>query len=170
MKAAMRGLLKRRLFSRSEGTEREIDEELRFHLELLTQEYLLQELSAEEAKAAAVMRFGNVESIREQCVAISRQGHPFVMALRSFLILMFLTGVVLRILDLDADVHHLGKLLMVVPILGRLLLFVRGLTPSSFLSTPQTESPLRLSENLEPLSVAYDQGMTKPVKRLVSDK
>jgi hypothetical protein len=47
-------------------------------------------------------------------VAISRQSHPFLLALKSLLLLMFLAGVVLRILDLDANAHHLGDLLNVL--------------------------------------------------------
>lgn len=170
MKAAMGALFKSRLFKRSAGTEREIDEELRFHLELLTQAYRQQDMSADEAKAAAVVRFGNVQRIKEQCLAISRRTHPFLVVLKTFLIVMFLAGVALRVLKLDANVHHLGDLMIAVPILTRLLLYVRGLNPASFLTKPDTASPLRLNERVQPLFTAYDQGMRTPVERLISDK
>ncbi|CAN5672755.1 hypothetical protein BH20ACI3_BH20ACI3_21500 [soil metagenome] len=161
-----------RLFERfgSAGTAREIDEELRFHLELLTQEYLQQGMSVEEAKDAALRRFGNVECTKGQCLAISRRSRPFLVALKSFLILIFLAGVVVRIRSTDLDTRHLGGLLIAVPILSRLLLYARGLNPSTFLSKPETVSPLRLNDNVQPLFTGYDQGMLTPVERLISDK
>lgn len=170
MKAVIDVLFKHRLFERSDGASREIDEELRFHLELLTHAYLQQEMSSEEAKDAAVRRFGNVERIKDQCLAISRQAHPLLVALKSFLILMFLTGIAVRTRSTDLDTRHLGDLLIAVPILSRLLIYVRGLNPSRFLSKPGTASPLRLNEDVRPLFTAYDRGMRTPVERLISDK
>ncbi len=161
-----------RLFERfgSQAAARDIDEELRFHLELLTQAYLQQEMSLDEATEAAVRRFGNVERTKGQCLAISRRSRPFLLALKSFLILIFLAGVVVRIRSTDLDTRHLGELLIAVPILSRLLLYARGLNPSSFLSKPETVLPLRLNEDVQPLFTAYDQGMLTPVERLISDK
>ena len=45
--------------------EREIEEELRFHLEMLTEEQLRQDLSFADARNAALERFGDVERVRE---------------------------------------------------------------------------------------------------------
>src|SRR5687768_13761962 len=117
MKPAVSRLCER--FS-SEGTAQAIDEELRLHVELLTQAYLQQDMSLEEAKDAALKRFGNVERTRGQCLAIRRRSRPFLVALKSFLILMFLAGVVVRIRSTDLDTRHLGELLIAVPILSRL--------------------------------------------------
>jgi len=47
--------------------EREVDEELRFHLDSLTQENCDRH-SWQEAKDAATRRFGNVEQIKSECV------------------------------------------------------------------------------------------------------
>ncbi|CAN5887400.1 hypothetical protein BH18ACI4_BH18ACI4_13240 [soil metagenome] len=154
----------------SDGTAREIDKELRFHLELLTQEHLQLDMSVEEAKEAAIRRFGNVERIKDQCLAILKRAHPFLVALKFFLILIFLAGVVIRILSMDQNTRHLGDLLIAVPVLSRLFLYVRSLTPSSFLSKHETPSPLRLNESVQPLFTPYDQGMLTPVERLISDK
>ena len=154
----------------SQGTARDIDEELRFHLELLTQEYLQQDMSLEEAEDAAVRRFGSVERAKGECLAISRQSRHFLAALKSFLILIFLAGVVVRIRSTDLNTRRLGELLIAVPVLSYVLLYVRGLNPSTFFSKPETASPLRLNEDVQPLFKAYDQGMLTPVERLISDK
>ncbi|HEY5073719.1 MAG TPA: permease prefix domain 1-containing protein, partial [Pyrinomonadaceae bacterium] len=62
----------RRLFKRFAGEQikGEVEEELCFHLELLTEALLQQDMSPDEANAAALERFGNVEQIKDQCVEI----------------------------------------------------------------------------------------------------
>ena len=56
----------RSLWQRRE-VEREIDEELRFHLEQRTAEYIANGMSPEEAAREARKRFGNLQSVREDC-------------------------------------------------------------------------------------------------------
>ena len=57
----IRSLLQRR------EVKREIDEELRFHIEQRTAENIAAGMSPEEAAREARKRFGNVQSIREEC-------------------------------------------------------------------------------------------------------
>jgi hypothetical protein len=47
--------------------KREIDEELRFHLEQRTAENIAKGMPAEDAAREARKRFGNVQSVREEC-------------------------------------------------------------------------------------------------------
>lgn len=142
MKAAIARLFRR--FDPRE-TEREIEDQLSFHLELLTQALLQREMSSEEAKEAANKRFGDVERIKAQCVAISNRNHPLLRALKSFLVLVFLVGGLVHFFGADLHVTHIGDVSIMVGVLGRLLLYVRGLNPSSLLSTPETSSPLMLN-------------------------
>jgi hypothetical protein len=56
----LRGLfLKRKL-------ERELEEEVRAHLEMQIEDYLRQGMSAEEARRAALWKFGGVEKVKER--------------------------------------------------------------------------------------------------------
>ena len=57
----------RSLLWRRPAVKREIDEELRFHLEQCTADGISAGLSPEEAAIEARKRFGNVQSIREDC-------------------------------------------------------------------------------------------------------
>jgi len=161
-----------RLFKRfdSEQIRGEVEDELRFHLELLTEALLQQDLSLEEANYTARKRFGNVEQIRDQCVQISRKNHPAIRALKSFLILVFLVGVLVRVFSPEYHVTHVGDILIAVGVLGRLLVYVRGLNPSSFLSRPETSSPLMLNDNGQASITAYDQRKRTPVERVISNK
>jgi hypothetical protein len=167
----MKGV-KERLFKPLNRAEigREIEEELSLHLELLTQEHLQLDLPLAEAKAAALKRFGDVEQIKDQCVEISRRSHPSIRSLKFFLILIFLVGVLVRIFSPEYHLTRMGDILIAVGILGRMLLYVRGLSPSSFLSKPETSSPLMLNENGQETIAAYDPGKRTPVERIIFDK
>jgi hypothetical protein len=167
MKAGMGSIFRR--FD-SQRAEREVDEELRFHLELLTEALLQQDMSPEEANAAALKRFGNVEQIKDECVEISRKNHPSIRALKSFLILVFLVGVLVRVFSTEFHVTRVGDVLIAVGILGRLWVYVRGLNPSSFISKPETLSPLMLTEKSQTSITAYDQSKRTPVERVIFDK
>ena len=113
-----------------EVIEHQIEEELRFHLEMLTQQHLQQNVPLAEARDAALKRFGNVELIKDQCVEISRNSRPWFRALRYFLILLFVGGVLLRGFTDGKQVHHLGDIFILLAISGCLFNYVRGLNPS----------------------------------------
>src|SRR4051812_44249316 len=57
----LRALVQRR------ARERDMDEELRFHLEMQTAENVAAGMSPEEARQAALRAFGGVEQIKEDC-------------------------------------------------------------------------------------------------------
>ena len=164
--------VKERLFKPLSRAEiaREIEEELSLHLELLTQEHLQLDLPLAEARAAALKRFGDVERIKDECVEISRRRHPLILVLKSLLILAFLAGVLLRIFIAEYHVKHCADILMAVGILGRLLVYARGLRPSSFLSKPETSSPLMLTDKSQTSIAAYDPSRRTPVERVIFDK
>ena len=149
---------------------REIEEELSLHLELLTEEHLQLDLPLAEARAAALKRFGDVERIKDECVELSRRRHPLILVLKSFLILVFLAGVLLRIFIAEYHVKHCADILMAVGILGRLLVYARGLRPSSFLSKPETSSPLMLIDKSRTSIAPYDPRQRTPAERVIFDK
>ncbi len=160
-----------RIFKRdSREVEREIEEQLHFHLELLTQANLQQDMSFAEARKSALKRFGNVEQIKDQCVQISKRSHPLMRALKALLLLVFLSGVLVRMFGAELTVTRVGDLLIVVSVLGRLLLYVRDLDPSSFVSRDETSSPLMLNETSRPSIAVYDHRNLTPVERVISDK
>lgn len=152
-----------------EQTRREIDEELRFHIDLLTDEHRLLDMPLAEARDAALRRFGNVEQIKHECVEISRRRHPAVRLLKSFLLLVFLTGVLVRIFSPEYHLTRVGDVLMAVSVLSRLWLYVRGLNPSRFLSKANDPSPLKLNDSQISFT-AYDERARTPVERVISSR
>ena len=153
-----------------EQTRREIDDELRFHIDLLTDEHVRRSMSFEEASEAAMKRFGNVEEVRDQCAQIRREGHPVIRALKLFLVVVFLSGVLIRIFAPEYHITRVGDILMAVGLLGRLWLYVRGLMPSSFISKPEDGSPLHLRDDVQSLIAVYDQKKHTPVERVIFRK
>ena len=165
MKAVMGHLFKR--FA-GEEIEREIEEELRFHLELLTQEHLQHDLSLAQAKEAALKRFGDVEQIKGLCAEITRSRHPLIRASKTFFILVFLVGVLVRVFFTEPHFMQVGDILIFIAILGRLFLYVRGLNPSSFHS--KHETLLMLNSKAQTSVPPYDHRKLTPVERVITDK
>ena len=110
-------------------TALDVEEELQFHIELLERKYAQQGLSTAAAKVAASRRFGNLETVKRQCVIIRKRSSLLLRALNLSLILIALAGLAIRLLSLDYKIGRIGSVLVMIAIAGRLLLYVRGLTP-----------------------------------------
>jgi len=111
----------------------EVEEELQFHLEMLERKYTQQGMSAAEAKAAALRRFGNLERVKKQCVDIRRRNSLLRRAFKMSSILFALAGLSIHFLSSDYKIARIGTMLIMIAITGRLLLYVRGLSPAAFL-------------------------------------
>lgn len=109
-------------------TSLDVEEELQFHIEMLERNYAQQGLSVAEAKTAASRRFGNLETVRRQCVTIRKRSSSLQRVLKTSLILIALAGFAIYILSSDYKVGRIGSVLIMIAIAGRLLLYVRGLT------------------------------------------
>jgi len=150
----------------AESAQSEIDEELRFHLDLLTEENLRQSMSWEEAQANAFKRFGDLEQVREECVKIARRKRPAIIALKWFFGLVFIVGVLVRVFSPEYHLTRVGDILMAVGVLSRLLLYLRGMNPSRQVSGHDDSAPLKLNDSQLSLA-AYDQRKRTPVERLI---
>ena len=115
----------------------DVEEELRFHIDTLERKYAQDGMAVGEAKAAALRRFGNLEAVKQQCVDIRRRNSLPRRVLKTILIVIALTGLSIRILSPDLKIAHIGDTLIMIAVSGRLLLYVRGLSPWTFL--PETK-------------------------------
>jgi len=115
----------------------DVEEELQFHIEMLERKYTQQGMPAAAAKAAASRRFGNLETVKRQCVTIRKRSSFLHRVLKTSLILIALAGLAIFMLSLDYKVGRIGSMLVTIAIAARLLLYVRGLT----LSTRNSEKP-----------------------------
>ena len=124
----------------------EVEDELQFHIEMLERKYVQDGMSAAAAKAAALRRFGSLERAMKQCVDIRSRNSLLRRVLKTSLILLGLTGLSMRLLSSEITVDHMGDVLIMIAIAGRLLLYVRGLSPSTFLSGTNETCPSIVTE------------------------
>jgi hypothetical protein len=134
MKIALRNLL-----IGPNHNKADVEEELRFHIEMLEREYAQQGMP--DAKAAALKRFGSLDRIRKQCVDIRRRNNLLRRVLKPSSILIALTGLAIHILNSDYKVARIGTMLIAIAVSCRLLLYVRGLSPSATKTCAVTDTP-----------------------------
>jgi hypothetical protein len=91
----------------------------------------------------------------KQCVEIRSRNGLVRRIIKVSLIILGLTGLSIRMLSSEVNFIHFGDVLIMIASASRLLLYVRGLSPSTFLSgtsetcpsivteTPQDDSKLR---------------------------
>ena len=115
----------------------DVEDELQFHIEMLERKYVQDGMSAAAAKAAALRRFGSLEKAMKQCVDIRNRNSLLRRVLKISLIFIALAGLAIHMLSSDYKVGHIGSVLIMIAIAGRLLLYVRGLT----LPTGNSEKP-----------------------------
>jgi hypothetical protein len=150
--------------------ERQVEEELRFHCDMLTEDYQEGGLPEEAAREATAQRFGDVERVQAQCVAISRRNRPMIKLLRLVFLLSFITGVWFRTRGWAIQFTQMGDLLMATAVLGQLLLYVKGLRASGHQALKRSPSSFSLLGQSELSVEAYDELGRTPVERLVADK
>jgi hypothetical protein len=150
--------------------EQDLEDELQLHIDLLTQQNIQQGLSLEEAREAALRRFGNMSEVKNECVKICDRNNTLLLLMKVGLLMIFLFGVLMRLFIPITNFMHLADILMSVAVLGRLFMYVRGLNPSFFLPKQNTLSHLRLSNRVEPAIRGYDQQALTPLERVISDK
>lgn len=130
MNIAITNLLKR---PNRYNTALDVQEEFQFHIDMLECKYAQQGMCAAEAKAAALRRFGNFERNKKQCVVITKRGSPLRRVLKISSILIGIAGFAIQLLSSHTKVAHIGGTMIMIAVSGRLLLYVRGLSPSTFL-------------------------------------
>lgn len=123
--------------SNRQKTPFEVEEELQFHIEMLERKYAHQGMSIADAKAAALKRFGNLEAVKKQCVDISRRNSLLRRVLKTSSIVIALLGLSIHIHSSNFKIAQIGHILIMIAVAGRLLLYVRGLSPWTFL--PETK-------------------------------
>ena len=124
-------------FDRS-SIEDDIDEELRFHIEAVTWEYVRQGFSLTEARAKTLKRFGDFVEVKNECVRIRRRSRPVKRVAKASLALLAVAGLAIRFVSTEINVAHIGDLLIMIAVAGRLLLYARALTPATFLPKDKT--------------------------------
>ncbi|MCI0660308.1 MAG: permease prefix domain 1-containing protein [Acidobacteria bacterium] len=116
------------LFDRSGAHEHEIEEELRFHLEMRAHDNLASGMTSEEAQADAMRRFGNYEDVKAECRKISKERLEGVMnikAIKGIIWLMLGAGLALHLAGGFEDDSRAGLGFILIAVIFRLFIFLK---------------------------------------------
>jgi hypothetical protein len=170
---------------RNKTVEREIDEQLRFHIDMRTRDNMAAGMIPSDAEADALGRFGDIGRVQAECREISNEMPRRIQArvINGITWMMLGCGLTLYLTGEFATVREVGRVLMMIAILWRLLAYLRARIPDQSRINqhvePVPKSPLNLSvpagddtlasSHGVPISIVArdDQGRT-PVERLIS--
>ncbi len=171
------------LLDRSEAGACEIEDELRFHIEMRTRDNIEAGMTPEEAMADAMRRFGDFDHVRTMCREIRKERLAGAMKLIKGLIwAMFGCGLTLKLAAGIDALQNVGDFLILIAILWRLLIHLREIQPDQHriraaeqptlsiihpIGDFSTGSPAENPSNPVP---AYDKDGRTPVERLLSDE
>jgi hypothetical protein len=162
---------------RGAAAGREIEDELRFHIELRARDNIAAGMSPEDAVADAMRRFGDFDQIRAVCEEIRKERLAGIMkVIKGGAWVILGCGLMLKMSSNIVGV--VGDFLILIALLWRLLIHLREMQPDRRRATAALRErfyggPLSLSGFTEdaPKPVpAYDKDGRTPVERLISDE
>jgi hypothetical protein len=180
---AIKTILKRLgLPDRGEAIDREIEDELRFHIEMRTRDNIEAGMSPEEAAADAMRRFGDFGHIRTICEEIKKERLAGVMkVIKGIIWLMIGCGLTLKMTAGVQALRDVGDFLIVIALLWRVLIHLRQMRPDQQRIKAAEQPTLSIIHTIGDFSAsgpaehpinpvpAYDNDGRTPVERLLSD-
>lgn len=155
------------IFRRKPDLEDEVDEELRFHIDMQTHDYEKRGWSPEESHAMSEKRFGDVDRIRKECVRIGSGKTVLIWALINVFLSSLLIGFLLRILIPESHVNRVGDVMMMIGGLGILLVYAKTAGRTVFTSNAK---PFQLGLNQNSPPVGFDEQGRTPFDRVRSEE
>jgi hypothetical protein len=107
------------------AAQRSIEDELHFHIEMRTQENISSGMTPTQARQDAEERFGNLESIKTDCLKIHCDNQVALKALKYLLWMVAAFGLALRLTGSTRGIGPTGDLIVTSAILLRLLIHLR---------------------------------------------
>ncbi|MGH9847183.1 MAG: permease prefix domain 1-containing protein [Blastocatellia bacterium] len=170
-----------RRLSSSARAEREIEDELRFHIEMRTRDSVAAGLAPEEAVADALRRFGDYDRVKAMCREISeeRRARMNSKTIKGIIWAMLGCGLTLRLTSEIRTLAQVGDVLIWIAVLWRLLIHLRATAPEQQrieaagqvrLSIVESTSDPSIAERPVTRIPAHDQHGRTPVERLLSDE
>ena len=170
--------LSSRLFRAAGSDElmREIDEELRFHIEMRARDLVASGMTPERAHAAAAQRFGDVERIGEMCRAAHRGSVNWELV---WPFAWMLAGLALAFWTMGREYHNMSSMFLItasIAIMMRSLVVARRLRRTKAFARASAasgagESPLRIFEAGELQNIcAHDALGRTPLQRVLEDE
>jgi hypothetical protein len=168
---------------RGRAAGREIEEELRYHIEMRASDNIAAGMSREDAMADAMRRFGDFEQIRYVCEEVRKERFAGVMkAVKGIAWVMLGCGLMLKISSHILSFQNVGEFLILIALLWRLLIYLREMQNGRPRGLGYEPPPLSIIHPIGDLSASgstedaprpvptYDKDGRTPVERLISDE
>lgn len=120
----MKNLLNRIRRGKS-SIENDVDDELRFHLEMRAEEYERRGIARDKSEAMAKKRFGNIKKVRSECIQISARSSLLTWLLNMVFLINLIVGLMLRVFVPQTQVNRIGDVMMMIGGLGILLVYAK---------------------------------------------
>ncbi len=158
------------LISRFDGKAfaRDVEEELRFHIEMQASDYEKEGLTAEESLARAELRFGDFAEIKVRCIRIASQNNARLRAMKVLFATAFCLGVLIRVFSPEFHLTRVGDVLMMIGVSGGMLLFAKKIGATDF-RTETKHLRLGLRDGSESVPVSFDEKGRTPFERVRGD-
>ncbi|HKQ75401.1 MAG TPA: permease prefix domain 1-containing protein [Blastocatellia bacterium] len=168
---------------RNEAVNREVENELRFHLELRTRDNIAAGMSPEDAEADAMRRFGDIDRIQAVCEEIRKERLAGSMkVIKGVIYAMIGCGLTLKLVANLDQLRLVGHFLTIIGILWRLLIYLREMQPDQHRIEAAEQPALSITHTIGNFSAsgvaeqpfnparARDKKGRTPVERLLSDE
>jgi len=168
---------------RKEAADCEIEDELRFHIEMRTRDNIAAGMSPEDAVADAMRRFGDFDHIRAICEEIRKEWLAVVMkVVKGLTWIMVGCGLALKLAADEEAWQPVGNALILIAGLWRLLIHLREIQPSQRRIRAAQLTIVGRTHTIGDFSAidlkghtftpvpAYDKDGRTPVERLISDE
>jgi hypothetical protein len=162
---------------------REIEDELRFHIEMRASDNIAAGMSPEDAVADAMRRFGDFERIRSVCEDVRKERLAGVMkVLKGSAWVLLGCGLMLKMSSNILSFQNVGEFLILISLLWRLLIHLREMQtdrprglgyeppPPSIIHTIGDLSASGSTEGAPRPVPTYDKDGRTPVERLISEE
>lgn len=148
-------------------SEREIEEELQFHVEMRTRDNIAAGMSPEEARKDALRRFGDFDHVNAECRNISSEklmGGVNRKAMRGIAWVMLGSGLTLFLTSEVSTVRQVGQVLICIAVLWWLLLYLRATQPDQHRINQHLEAAQQMPLGLS----TSENGLAEPVRQSVA--
>ena len=120
----MKNLLNRIRRSNS-SIANDVDDELRFHLEMRAKEYENRGVARDKSELMAKQRFGNIQKVRSECIQISARRSFLTWVLNMMFLTNLILGLALRVFVPQTQIRRVGDVMMMIGGLGILLVYAK---------------------------------------------
>jgi len=168
---------------RSKADAREIEDELRYHIEMRARDNIAAGMTPEDAMSDAMRRFGDFDQIQAVCEEIRKERLASVMkVIKGVTWVMIGCGLTLKMSAGVQQLHQVGDFLILIAILWRALIHLRQMQPDRQRIKAAEQPSLSILHTIGDFSAtspaerpfnparAHDKDGRTPVERLISDE